>query len=101
MTMQTDPEGTEARLVRRYAELERAPVARMLELGCGDGRLTWRYARLAGHVTGIDLQGDDLRLALADRPGDLEGMVEFVRADATRLPFAPHSFDRALFAWSF
>jgi 2-polyprenyl-3-methyl-5-hydroxy-6-metoxy-1,4-benzoquinol methylase len=27
---------------------------RVLEIGCGSGRLTWRYADQAAHVVGID-----------------------------------------------
>ncbi len=73
----------------------------MLELGCGDGRLTWRYARQAGMATGIDLHPDDLRIARADCPADLVERVHFIVADAGRLPMQKASFDRAIFAWSF
>ena len=45
MTVQTDPEGTEAKYLRRFAGFDGAPRQRVLEIGCGDGRLTWRYAQ--------------------------------------------------------
>jgi ubiquinone/menaquinone biosynthesis C-methylase UbiE len=97
MTMQQDPEGNEARHLLRVAEFD---GRRVLEVGCGDGRLTWKYARRARCVTAIDLDPDDLRLATVDRPSDLEGAVSFARADSIRLPFAKEKFDLALLAWS-
>ncbi len=101
MTVQTDPEGTEAKYLRRFAGFDGAPPQRVLEIGCGDGRLTWRYAHAAASVTGIDLVADDLRIATVDRPNDLSHQVTFARADALHLPFAQGSFDLAIFAWSF
>jgi ubiquinone/menaquinone biosynthesis C-methylase UbiE len=101
MTVQTDPEGTERRLLHRYADFGGTPRKRVLEVGSGDGRLTWRYARAAAHVVGIDLHPDDLRIAVADRPTELTARVHFGRADAEHLPFEADAFDLAIFAWSF
>ena len=98
MAFQSDPEGTEAKYLRQLADFNRR---RVLELGCGDGRLTWRYAGAAARVSGIDLEANDLRAALIERPANLANAVHFVRADAIHLPFASQSFDLALFAWSF
>ena len=100
MTTQIDPEGTETKLLLRHAGLADGSK-RVLEVGCGDGRLTWRYARMARQVVGIDLHEDDLRVALIDRPADLASRVQFARADAIHLPVARNSFDLAIFAWSF
>ena len=101
MTTQIDPEGTEAKFILRYADLAQRGNKRVLEVGCGDGRLTWRYARAALQVIGIDLHPDDLRVALIDRPTDLAPRVHFARADALRLPIQDRSCDLAIFAWSF
>ena len=101
MTTQTDPEGTELKYLQRYGELAGSPSRRVLEIGSGDGRLTWRYARTARHVAGIDIQPDDLRIARADTPADLAARVGFARADALHLPFPGEAFDLAIFAWSF
>jgi ubiquinone/menaquinone biosynthesis C-methylase UbiE len=100
MTAITDPEGTERKYLLRYADPGSKRV-RVLEVGSGDGRLTWRYAAAAAQVVGIDLHPDDLRIARADRPADLAERVHFVRADAEGLPFQADAFDRAIFAWSF
>ncbi len=101
MTPQIDPEGTEVKYLLRYAELAGRDKKRVLEVGCGDGRLTWRYAAAAGQVLGIDLHQDDLRLATVERPADLAERVHFARADAIHLPITNRSCDLAIFAWSF
>ncbi len=101
MTMRIDPEGTETKHLLRYAGLAQRSSKRVLEVGCGDGRLTWRYAAAAQQVLGIDLHADDLRVALIDRPRDLADRVHFARADALHLPLGDESCDLAIFAWSF
>ena len=98
MTVQIDPERTESKHLQRYADFA---GKRVLEIGCGDGRLTWQYAKSASRVTGIDLHGDDLRVATIDRPSDLEQKVVFTRANSIHLPFEKESFDIAILAWSF
>jgi ubiquinone/menaquinone biosynthesis C-methylase UbiE len=98
MTLQKDPERTEIKTLNQFIDFS---GRRALEIGCGDGRLTWRYGRQAAHVTGIDLDGSGLRFASIDRPSDLQGRVEFAQADATHLPFGRGTFDLAIFAWSF
>lgn len=101
MTVQTDPEGAETRNLFRFADLTIGGPKRVLEVGCGDGRLTWRYAHAARQVTAIDLHADDLRVALIERPADLSNKVILARADALHLPVAARSFDLAIFSWSF
>ncbi len=100
MTTQTDPEGTETKYLLHYADLT-GGGKRVLEVGCGDGRLTWRYAEAARQVLGIDLHADDLRVALIDRPADLAHRVRLAQADALRIPAPTSAFDLAIFAWSF
>ena len=97
MTVQKDPEGVEQ---RHLGGLVQFAGKRVLEIGCGDGRLTWKYARLARQVVGIDLDADGLRFASIERPSDLEKSVAFVRASSTGLPLPRATFDIALLAWS-
>jgi len=93
-----DPEKTEAKYLNRFAKIT---GKRVLEIGSGDGRLTWQYASEANQVTGIDLHGDDLRVATIDRSSDLDQKVFFARADSIHLPFEKETFDIAILAWSF
>jgi ubiquinone/menaquinone biosynthesis C-methylase UbiE len=98
MSTLKDPEGNETKYLRRFAEPGGKSV---LEVGCGDGRLTWRYARDALRVAAIDLERSDLRVAVIERPSDLENRAAFLQANSTHLPFTKKSFDLAIFAWSF
>ncbi len=95
MTLFKDPERTETKTLHRFADFT---GKRVLEIGCGDGRLTWQYAKGTKFVTGIDLNADDLRVATIDRPSDLP--VSFARADSIHIPFAKEKFDIAILAWS-
>jgi ubiquinone/menaquinone biosynthesis C-methylase UbiE len=98
MDVQKDPEGNETKYLLKYADVT---ARRILEIGCGDGRLTWRYAATARRVAGIDLDRDALRVARIERPADLPDRVTFTEADSVRLPFRDRCFDLAIFAWSF
>jgi len=63
--------------------------ARILDVGCGTGWFTRRFASVRGlHVTGIDV--DAAALDFARRHDHL---ASYLRADARRLPFADGSFD--------
>jgi ubiquinone/menaquinone biosynthesis C-methylase UbiE len=98
MAFQKDPEQKEAKYLHKFANLT---GKRVLEIGCGEGRLTWRYAKAAAATFAIDSDKDALRVATIDRPSDLEEKVHFSNARAEWLPFAKETFDIALLAWSF
>lgn len=97
MTLQKDPEGNEKKHLHKFADFKNR---RVLEIGCGEGRLTWRYAEAAKNVAGIDPDRNALRVASYDRPSDLEGRVHFANAEAEHLPFRKETFDIALLSWS-
>jgi predicted RNA methylase len=71
---------------------------RVLELGCGDGRFTYLYARDADFVLGIDPDRAEIRNARRDRPAELAKQVRFRVAKTVAPPRRP--FDVALFSWS-
>ncbi len=98
MTLEKDPEETETHYLNQSINFKDQHV---LEIGMGDGRLTWRYAHSAGRVTGIDLDADELKVAAAECPEDLRETVSLVRADSLDLPFRRETFDKAILAWSF
>jgi ubiquinone/menaquinone biosynthesis C-methylase UbiE len=97
MTLRKDPEGIETAHLRDFAPLT---GARVLEVGCGDGRLTWRYAEAARRVTGIDPDAEELAIASCECPPHLCSRVTLTQAQAGALPFPRESFDVAVLAWS-
>jgi SAM-dependent methyltransferase len=99
MTVAWDPEGAEGTALHAMVDLQGKTV---LEIGCGDGRLTWRYAPLAARVTAIDPDSAAIAAAQEDCPDDLRAKVEFLALNlndyAARA--AGVKFDVALFSWS-
>ena len=69
---------------------------RVLEIGCGSGRLTWRYAEGAKEVIAIDPSQEDIAVA---KQHNLHPHVDFLVADI--LDYAdPKRFDVVLLSWS-
>lgn len=97
MTLHKDSEQNETKRLREYADLT---GKRVLEIGCGEGRLTWRYASASFSTVGLDPDRNALRVALADRPYNLLKKVCFSNAKSERLPFRSETFDVVLLAWS-
>ena len=92
-----DPEGFEQKHLHERVDFS---GARVLEIGCGDGRLTWKYAASADATFGFDPDFDELRIARADCPADLRQRIHLVRADSYHIPFSKNTFDIAILAWS-
>jgi len=97
VTTEKDPERNETKHLHKFSDFQ---GKRVLEIGCGEGRLTWQYARETSGVIGIDLDADSLRVATIDKPSDMLKNVLFSRADSIRLPFSKETFDIAILAWS-
>jgi len=75
-------------------ELELAPGASILDVGCGTGRHSIELARRGYSLTGVDLSAQ--MLAQAAAAANASGVhVEWVRADATRFSL-PNQFDAAI-----
>jgi ubiquinone/menaquinone biosynthesis C-methylase UbiE len=97
MTSSFDPEGHEAAML---AEVPAITGARVLEIGAGDGRLTWQYAARTRSVVGADTDAESVAYLMEDRPPGLWDRVAGVVADSQHLPFASERFDAAVLAWS-
>ena len=99
MAIRSDVAGVE----RQYL-LDMLPVQgnRILEIGCGDGRLTWQYAEMADSVVAIDVTPDTLAegIEARGRSGSAE-TVSILEASGVYLPFKSDCFDHALFSLSF
>jgi 2-polyprenyl-3-methyl-5-hydroxy-6-metoxy-1,4-benzoquinol methylase len=95
--VRSDPEDTETAALHALIDFT---GRRVLEIGCGDGRLTWRYADRAASVVAIDPDAAEIATAREDCPPALRNRIEF---RATRLEdFIPpaEKFDLAFLAWS-
>jgi ubiquinone/menaquinone biosynthesis C-methylase UbiE len=97
MTVQSDPEGSERKVLHKFVDFT---GRRVLEVGCGEGRLTWKYASASTWTVGVDADTNALRVASFDRPVPLEKKAHFAASEAERLPFRKHTFDIAVLAWS-
>ncbi len=97
MTLQKDPEGTEGKILHRFVNFK---DKRVLEVGCGEGRLTWKYASASSLTVGLDPDRDALRVARADSPNDLRPLTHFICANARNIPLPRETFDIAVLAWS-
>lgn len=97
MTLQKDPSHNERKYLHTFADFT---GKRVLEVGCGEGRMTWQYAKSTRVTVGIDLDLDALRIARVDRHSDLQDKALFARADSQLLPFPKEAFDIVVLAWS-
>jgi 2-polyprenyl-3-methyl-5-hydroxy-6-metoxy-1,4-benzoquinol methylase len=94
----TDPEGNETDALFDLVDLRGAHV---LEVGAGDGRLTWRYADRAARVTALEpFEGSVARAK--ERLGETDLPVEFRHAAFEDFAAGrePDLFDVALLSWS-
>jgi 2-polyprenyl-3-methyl-5-hydroxy-6-metoxy-1,4-benzoquinol methylase len=97
MTVRSDPSGEErAALLAYCGDLS---GLRVLEIGCGDGRLTWKYAGLAAHVTAIDPDQEEIAQALRALPAELRSRVTFT-CSGLENSLSGERFDLAIFAKS-
>src|SRR5262245_53104091 len=94
-----DPEQNETRTLHRLIDFA---DQRIIEIGCGNGRLTWRYARTAKQVVAIDPEMAALQSAEEGKADAKSAFsqVTFMQAQAESLPFPAESFDLAILAWS-
>ncbi|TFH34609.1 MAG: class I SAM-dependent methyltransferase [Anaerolineales bacterium] len=74
MTTRSDPENNEIRALLDLADFSGKNV---LEIGCGDGRLTGRYANVAASVTAIDPFEPGIQRAKENVPDKMRDRVEF------------------------
>ena len=98
MTIKIDPEENELWALRESGI--DWTNKRVLEIGCGDGRLTLRLARLGANVHAIDPNAEAIRMARRKKPSRYADQIRFSIGNAARLNYKSESFDIVVFAWS-
>lgn len=103
MTILLDPEENETKALLACA----GDLAgkRVLEIGCGDGRLTWRFAPMAAQVIAIDADAGKISRARQNLPPELRERVTFYACGLEQFvarfpPGSDKPFDLALLSWS-
>lgn len=97
MRVSIDPEGTEIEVVHELVDFSGKKV---LEVGCGDGRMTRRYADRAALVLALDLNAEKIQRAIDSTPEPLRSKVRFRVADIADAELAQQAFDVAILSHS-
>jgi 2-polyprenyl-3-methyl-5-hydroxy-6-metoxy-1,4-benzoquinol methylase len=97
MRVRLDPNRSEVEALKRVADWR---LKRVLDVGCGDGRLTLRLAGLGALVHGIDPDGKLIREARRGLPRRFAGRVHYSVGDTQELRLPNGTFDAVVFSWS-
>jgi ubiquinone/menaquinone biosynthesis C-methylase UbiE len=97
VTKRQDPEGTEMKTALRHATFVGKDI---LEIGCGDGRITFSYAGMARKIVAIDPLPESIKMAKEQTPRGLSRKLEFQVGNGEKLRFPDESFDMVFFTWS-
>lgn len=97
MPMVVDPDGVELATIRELIELR---GLRVLDAGCGDGRLSIACASDGADVFGFDEDSELIATARAETPAALRRRLRFEVAHAREIELPKGEFDLALFSWS-
>lgn len=97
MTRTLDPEGAHIAALRRLAAFD---GMRVLEMGCGEGRLTKGIAAEAAHVLAFDPDAASVAAARTALPAALSDRVTFQAASAAAIEVDRGSFDLVVFSWA-
>ena len=91
-----DPEGTEIEVIHELVDFSGKKV---LEVGCGDGRMTRRYDR-AALVLALDPNAEKIERAIDSTPEPLRSKVRFRVADIADAELAQQTFEVAILSHS-
>jgi ubiquinone/menaquinone biosynthesis C-methylase UbiE len=97
MAWTIDVFGDETAALAQVADLHGLHV---LEVGAGEGRLTWRFAGETASVFAIDPDEERIAQAREELPAELAERVRLEVMDAVELDVPKQSFDLALLSWS-
>jgi 2-polyprenyl-3-methyl-5-hydroxy-6-metoxy-1,4-benzoquinol methylase len=96
-SIRQDPENSELDALHEFVGSFEGK--RVLEIGCGNGRLTFQYAAEAALVHAIDPSEKKIAEARKNMPAHLQDRLEFFDVGIETF-FAPEKYDTVLLAWS-
>lgn len=97
MVPNVDPAGIEIKVTKKRVSFDGKDV---LEVGCGDGRLTMQYASKARSVTAIDPSRKAILSARKKVSKELSETLRFHVGRGEDLDFPDETFDVVFFTWS-
>jgi len=92
-----DPDGVELATIRSLVDLR---GLRVLDVGCGEGRLSFACAREGADVLAFDPDEEVVATARAETPRELRKRLRFEAAHAREIERPKGEFELALFSWS-
>jgi ubiquinone/menaquinone biosynthesis C-methylase UbiE len=92
-----DPDGVELATIRELVDVRGLQV---VDVGCGEGRLTFACASEGAQVFGFDPDEEAIACAREAIPHGLRDCLEFAVAGAAEIELPRRKFDLALFSWS-
>jgi 2-polyprenyl-3-methyl-5-hydroxy-6-metoxy-1,4-benzoquinol methylase len=95
--MVVDPDGVERGAILELVDLR---GKHLVDVGCGDGRLSFVCAREGANVFAFDADEEGIERARAETPSELRKRVRFEVADGAEIDLPRRKFDLALFSWS-
>ena len=97
MALNIDPAGDEIRILKQALNWRGKSV---LEVGCGDGRLTRRLAGLGvERIVAFDPDAKLIRAARKNLPGHLKERVQYRIGNAEHVKQKANQFDVVVFSW--
>jgi 2-polyprenyl-3-methyl-5-hydroxy-6-metoxy-1,4-benzoquinol methylase len=97
MALRIDPAKVEIRMLKQAVDWEDKHV---LEVGCGEGRLTQRILGLGvRRVMAIDTNAERISKAKQNLPAPLKRMVTFRALQAEDIKYPSSTYDIVLFSW--
>jgi ubiquinone/menaquinone biosynthesis C-methylase UbiE len=97
MSLMIDPAGKEIRALQNAVVWK---GRKLLEIGCGDGRLSRRLAAFEPrHIEAIDPDTTQLRLARKNQPVRYSERIRYHAGQASQLRYPDNQFDIVVFSW--
>lgn len=97
MSVHYDPQNNEIKTLERYANWS---GQRVLELGCGAGRLTERLAALGAIIAAHDPDEARIKEARQNLPAAYKAQVSYQAGGAEQITAPDGYYDLIIYSWS-